>query len=68
MCLEAKSNKSLFYDYENMFQIYKGSPTNILSVNKPISQYGLNFNKQISECVISKSQNKQIDKIKINKK
>ena len=60
-----KATNSLFYDYENMFQIHKGAITNILLLNKPISQYGLNFNKQISECVISKSQNKQIDKIKI---
>ena len=60
-----KAINSLFYAYENMFQIHKGAITNILLLNKPISQYGLNFNKQISECVISKIQNKQIDKIKI---
>ena len=60
-----KTINSLFYTYENMFQIHKGAITNILLLNKPLSQYGLNFNKQISECIISKTQNKQIDKIKI---
>ena len=60
-----KTLNSLFYTYENMFQIHKGAITNILLLNKPLSQYGLNFNKQISECLISKTQNKQIDKIKI---
>ena len=48
-----------------MSQIHKGKITNILILNKPISQYGLNFNKQISECNISKIQTKKIDKIKI---
>ena len=60
-----KELNSLFYIYENMSQIHKGKITNILMLNKPISQYGLNFNKQISECVISKTQTKKIDKIKI---
>ena len=60
-----KTINDLFYTYENMFQIHKGAITNILILNKPISQYGLNFNKQISECIISKTQNKKIDKIKI---
>ena len=60
-----KTINALFYTYENMFQIHKGSITNILLLNKPISQYGLNFNKQISECIINKVQCKQIDKIKI---
>ena len=48
-----------------MSQIHKGKITNILILNKPISQYGLNFNKQISECLVSKTQTKKIDKIKI---
>ena len=60
-----KTSNSLFYTYENMSQIHKGKITNILILNKPISQYGLNFNKQISECNISKIQTKKIDKIKI---
>ena len=60
-----KELKSLFYTYENMSQIHKGKVTNILMLNKPISQYGLNFNKQISECVVSKTQTKKLDKIKI---
>ena len=60
-----KELKSLFYTYENMSQIHKGKVTNILMLNKPISQYGLNFNKQISECVVSKVQTKKLDKIKI---
>ena len=60
-----KTSNSLFYQYENMSQIHKGRITNILILNKPISQYGLNFNKQISECIVSKTQTKKIDKIKI---
>ena len=60
-----KTKDSLFYTYENMSQIHKGKITNILILNKPISQYGLNFNKQISECNVSKTQTKKIDKIKI---
>ena len=48
-----------------MSQIHKGKITNILILNKPISQYGLNFNKQISECVVSKVQTKKTEKIKI---
>ena len=62
---QKKALNSLFYTYENMSQIHKGKITNILMINKPISQYGLNFNKQISECVISKTQTKKLDKIKI---
>ena len=60
-----KTISSLFFQYENMSQIHKGKITNILILNKPISQYGLNFNKQISECIVSKTQTKKIDKIKI---
>ena len=60
-----KNLNALFYNYENMFQIHKGAITNILLLNKPISQYGLNFNKQISECIVNKVQTKQLDKIKI---
>ena len=60
-----KTSNFLFYTYENMSQIHKGKITNILILNKPISQYGLNFNKQISECNINKIQTKKIDKIKI---
>ena len=52
-----KTLNSLFYQYENMSQIHKGKITNILILNKPISQYGLNFNKQISECIVSKTMN-----------
>ena len=62
---QKKALNSLFYTYENMSQIHKGKITNILMINKPISQYGLNFNKQISECVVSKTQTKKLDKIKI---
>ena len=60
-----KTINSIFYNYENMNQIHKGMVTNIILLNKPISQYGLNFNKQISECIINKTQIKNIDKIKI---
>ena len=58
-----KTNKDLFYTYEKMFQFHKGMITNIVLLNKPISQYGLNFNKQISECIVSKVQNKQMDNV-----
>ena len=60
-----KENNSLFFTYENMSQIHKGRITNILILNKPISQYGLNFNKQILECVVSKVQTKKTEKIKL---
>ena len=60
-----KEYNSLFFTYENMSQIHKGKITNILILNKPISQYGLNFNKQISECIVSKVQTKKTEKIKI---
>ena len=62
---QKKELNSLFYTYQNMNQIHKGKVTNILLINKPISQYGLNFNKQISECVVSKVQTKKTEKIKI---
>ena len=66
ICIWKQNNSnSLFYTYENMFQIHKGAITNILFLNKPISQYGLNVNKQISECIVSKVQNKKSDKVKI---
>ncbi len=66
ICIWKQNNSnSLFYTYENMFQIHKGAITNILFLNKPISQYGLNVNKQISECIVSKVQNKKLDKVKI---
>ena len=66
ICIWKEKNvNALFYTYENMFQIHKGSITNILFLNKPISQYGLNFNKQISECVINKLQTKKIETVKI---
>ena len=60
-----KENNSLFFTYENMSQIHKGKIINILILNKPISQYGLNFNKQILECVVSKVQTKKTEKIKL---
>jgi len=61
-----KTANALFFTYENMHQFHKGAITNILLLNKPISQYGLNFNKQISETLVNKvNNNKQIDKIKI---
>ena len=44
-----------------MYQIHKGRVTNLFLINKPISQYGLNFNKKIKECIIS---NKQIKDLK----
>jgi hypothetical protein len=62
---QKKELNSLFYTYQNMSQIHKGKVTNILLINKPISQYGLNFNKQISECIVSKVQTKKLEKIKL---
>ena len=42
ICIWKQNNaNALFYTYANMFQIHKGSITNILLLNKPISQYGL---------------------------
>ena len=58
-----KTDKDLFYTYDKMFQFHKGMITNIIMLNKPISQYGLNFNKQISECIVSKIQNKEMDNV-----
>ena len=66
ICTWKQNNaNALFYTYENMFQIHKGAITNILFLNKPISQYGLNFNKQISECVVNKVQTKKLEKVNI---
>ena len=66
ICIWRQDNaNSLFYTYENMFQIHKGAITNIVFLNKPISQYGLNFNKQISECIVNKIQNKKLEKVKV---
>ena len=66
ICIWRQNNaNALFYTYENMFQIHKGAITNILFLNKPISQYGLNFNKLISECVVNKTQTKKIEKVKV---
>jgi hypothetical protein len=56
-----KSKANPFFHFEKMYQIHKGRVTNLLLINKPISQYGLNFNKKIKECIIS---NKQIKDLK----
>ena len=56
-----KSKANPFFNFEKMYQIHKGKVTNLILINKPISQYGLNFNKKIKECVIS---NKQIKELK----
>ena len=48
-----------------MFNIHKGPITNIILINKPISQYGLNFNKKITECIINDKQIKELGEIKI---
>ena len=53
------------YSYENMYNLHKGAITNILLINKPISQYGLNFNKKINECLISEKQAKELKEINI---
>ena len=56
-----KSKANPFFHFEKMYQIHKGRVTNLLLINKPISQYGLNFNKKMKECIIS---NKQIKDLK----
>ena len=56
-----KSKVNPFFNFEKMYQIHKGKITNLILINKPISQYGLNFNKKIKECIIS---NKQIKDLK----
>jgi WD40 repeat protein len=40
------------YKHINTFQQHKGTITNILSINRPISQYGLNFNTTIDEIIV----------------
>ena len=62
---QKKELNSLFYTYQNMSQIHKGKVTNILLINKPISQYGLNFNKNLQECIISNKQIKELKDVKI---
>lgn len=48
------------YSVEGMYNnIHKGPVINIMTINKPISQYGLNFNKSIQENIISKTQVKE---------
>jgi WD40 repeat protein len=39
----------LNYKKENNFNIHKGGVTNVIVINRPISQYGLNFNSTIEE-------------------
>lgn len=66
ICLWAKKNKNtILYTNNNMFNIHKGPITNIILINKPISQYGLNFNKKITECIINDKQIKELGEIKI---
>jgi WD40 repeat protein len=40
------------YKKENVFAIHKGGITNVMVINRPISQYGLNFNSHIEETVV----------------
>ena len=66
ICLWVKKNKNtILYTNNNMFNIHKGPITNIILINKPISQYGLNFNKKITECLINDKQIKELGEIKI---
>jgi WD40 repeat protein len=44
-------NKNNFKQ-ENIFSQHKGGITNIVYINRPISQYGLNFNNTIEETVV----------------
>ena len=45
--------------------MHKGKIINLLLINKPISQYGLNFNKNLQECIISNKQIKELKDVKI---
>jgi hypothetical protein len=40
------------YKHINSFSQHKGTITNLISINRPISQYGLNFNANIEETII----------------
>ena len=60
-----KSKVNPFFTFEKMYQIHKGKITNLLLINKPISQYGLNFNKNLQECIISNKQIKELKDVKI---
>lgn len=49
--------KNKLYSVEGMYNnIHKGPVMNIMIINKPISQYGLNYNKAVKENIISKTQ------------
>ena len=52
-----KGSSSVLYYLEQTFPLHKGPVTNIVLLNKPISQYGLNFNNKVSECQVSQTQN-----------
>ena len=49
-----KINLKFFNNYqkENVFDIHKGGNTNVMLINRPISQYGLNFNSHIEETFV----------------
>jgi hypothetical protein len=40
------------YKYINTFSQHKGTITNLVSINRPISQYGLNFNTNLEETIV----------------
>ena len=59
------------YKQVNIFHQHKGEITNIISINRPISQYGLNFNCNIQETIVKplKKQSMEYDdmiNVKIN--
>ena len=51
------NNSNVLYYFDQMFALHKGPITNIVLLNKPISQYGLNFNNKVSECHVAQTQN-----------
>jgi hypothetical protein len=62
VCLWKRNNNTnntsnVLYYFDQMFALHKGPITNIVLLNKPISQYGLNFNNKVSECHVAQTQN-----------
>ena len=53
----SSNTNSVLYYFDQMFALHKGPITNIVLLNKPISQYGLNFNNKVSECHVAQTQN-----------
>ncbi len=52
-----RKKNDYYYIYEKVYHIHKGEVTNLILINKPISQYGLNFNIKVNEIQISDKHN-----------